>query len=589
MIDQGVLRSSKTLVTQEGRCQYFGKLPQGNYAGSYEIKAFPDKNSRWFLNQAAASRGLMGEAVIGKSEQVGDIPPTLRNRILTSCYERLEGIGEHSSVAFSLLFGLREGLERELEEGLKELGMLHLFVLSGLHLGIYHRGLLGIGKLLSLPRVVTEVVALGVLIFFCYLSNWHVSALRTLFIAVIRAVSFYLKRKPDTLESLSAVCLLLLWMKPAWAGSLSFLLGTIAYGALKISKKKKLFWMWVALLPLQLLLVERLSLLYILANIILSALSAPILGILMLGFFLPLIQPLIGYLLSGLIRGLYIVRNSSLLRLEMPSPAALTLVTIYLLWFTWLLLREKEKWWKKWKKRGVWVLVAGLILSSLTLTYDREMQKGVIFFDVGQGDASLIITPNGKTILIDTGREEALLRKLRSLGVGEVDILILSHLDDDHSALVDRIPHRELYVPVGIPIGNPLRRGDQLALDGVVVDVLHPKRAGGDENDQSLVLLIESYGRRVLYTGDIGEAVLGTIDATLVDVLKFPHHGAAGSLHAGALDRLQPLVTILSVGRNHYGHPSPRVIEALEERGLRYHSTWDSGNFFFNQAGFRSY
>ncbi|HHX03360.1 MAG TPA: MBL fold metallo-hydrolase [Tissierellia bacterium] len=589
IVDQGIIKPNKIIQSEEGSWQYFGTLREGEYSGIISVEPFSQKNSRWFFNQAAASRGLQGEAKVRGERFHKEISPTLRQRLLRVFYDRMEGMGEQQGMAFSLLFGLREGLERELEKGIKELGMLHLFVLSGLHLGIYYRSILSGGKALLFPRALTELIAFCVLIFFCYLTNWHVSALRTLFLAFVRSAGFYFKRKPDKTESLSVVCLLLLWINPAWAGSLSFILGTLAYGALRLSKKRKFFWMMLALLPLQWLLIGKFSVLYLFANLLLSALSAPILGLLFVAFVFPPFQSLLRYLLAGLTRGLHVIRDISWLRLEVPTPVPLTLICIYLLWFVWLLLREKKGWWERWRTRGIWLLVCGVIISSMTLAMDRRLKRGVTFFDVGQGDASLIMTPNGRSVLIDTGRDESLLRELKTMGIQKVDMLILSHLDDDHSALAQVVPARDVYVPMGVSMGHPLKRGDRLQLDGVEILVLHPSRITNNSNEDSLVLLVSCYGRQVLYTGDIGAATFGTLDVGWIDVLKFPHHGAAGSLHAGALERMQPYVTILSVGRNHYGHPSPAVLEALESRGLRYHNTWESGHFFFNETGFRSY
>lgn len=587
--EEGVLRARKMIHTEHGSWSYYGDLASGKYTGLLRTEPSSEKNGQWFRRNAARSRGQRGEAFVVGQSLLEEYSPPLRSRLLRAFYARMEGFGEQRPIAFSLLFGLREGLEPAVEEGLRELGMLHLFVLSGLHLGIYHRGILGAGKALFLPRISSELFAFAFLLFFCYLSGWHVSALRTFLLALIRSIAFYLKRKPDSLESLSAACLLLLWMNPAWAGSLSFLLGTIAYGALRLARKWKLLWMYAALIPLQLLLVERLSLLYLLANFLLTSLGGPLLGFLMLSFLLPPIQGLGEILLSGIVGSLYLVRESTFLSARLPSPLPLTLILVYMIFLTWLLIGMKKLTWEKWKKRVALLVVTALVLSTLTWPLHRRLSRGVTFFDVGQGDASLIITASGESILIDTGRDPALLRTLRTLGVGKVDHLILSHLDEDHSGLLEAIPHGTLYVPFTQSEGIPLQRGDVLEIGGIILEVLHPQRASGDRNEDSLVLLVEAYGRLILYGGDVGAAVLGGLSPGPVDVFKFPHHGARGSLHEGSLDQLSPLVSILSVGRNRYGHPSIEVIEALESRGLYYHNTRESGHFFFDSAGFRSY
>ena len=95
----------------------------------------------------------------------------------------------------------------------------------------------------------------------------------------------------------------------------------------------------------------------------------------------------------------------------------------------------------------------------------------------------------------------------------------------------------------------------------------------GSANNRSLVLLAESKGTRVLLTGDIGkeieqELVLSGLDLR-ADVLKIAHHGSRGSTSSVFLDAVQPGWALIPVGgANVYGHPSPQVLDRLQERGI---------------------
>jgi competence protein ComEC len=135
---------------------------------------------------------------------------------------------------------------------------------------------------------------------------------------------------------------------------------------------------------------------------------------------------------------------------------------------------------------------------------------------------------------------------------------------------------------------RPARAGDRFELDGVGFQVLSPDSAWAaetmDPNEESVVLLVEYGGHRVVFTGDAGlpaEArLLGRVGD--VDLLKVGHHGSHSATSAEWLAEVTPEIAVVSVGAgNRYGHPAPDVLARLAERGIAVHRTDREGTITF--------
>jgi len=256
--------------------------------------------------------------------------------------------------------------------------------------------------------------------------------------------------------------------------------------------------------------------------------------------------------------------------------------------------------------------------------WDRT--AAAMFLDVGQGDALLVRTGTGKHLMVDAGgtvyyrkpgdewRErtdpfeigkDLLVPLLRQRGVRTLEALVLTHLDADHivgaEALLDEVRVKRLIFNGTIRRDERVERLLRAALDkGVPVyaarvgleweidesaklSVLHPPdgpEAGrplpevGDQNNASVVLILELYGRRFLLPGDLGERGEGRILEALdtlperADVLKAGHHGSRSASGALWLNVWRPRETVISAGRgNPYGHPHPDTLERLARAG----------------------
>ncbi|UMG92932.1 hypothetical protein [Nocardioides sp. TF02-7] len=157
---------------------------------------------------------------------------------------------------------------------------------------------------------------------------------------------------------------------------------------------------------------------------------------------------------------------------------------------------------------------------------------------------------------------------------------------DPHPA-VDEV--RRLTGRAGVPAASALH-GTTRRIGPTTVQVLWPDLAapvvgpgdGSAANDASVVLLVETHGLRLLLTGDLEppgqERLAALLPGLAVDVLKVPHHGSAHQATEW-LTSLGAGVAVVSVGEdNDYGHPHPRLLEALDRAGAEVARTDEQGD-----------
>jgi competence protein ComEC len=248
--------------------------------------------------------------------------------------------------------------------------------------------------------------------------------------------------------------------------------------------------------------------------------------------------------------------------------------------------------------------------------------------DVGQGDSLLLITPDGKTLLVDGGGfgggprqapqnydigEEVVSEVLWSRGIRRLDVVALSHAHSDHMGGLPTVLRN--FHPTELWVGNnprvkaytdlldeaaslhvrvrSLRAGDAFAFGSTQVAVLAPFRGYQPEaepgNNDSLVLHVAYGATSALLEGDaeapIEQAMLAEPDLAST-LLKVGHHGSITSTRPEFLTRVAPRYAVISCGlRNRYGHPRAEVLEALQAAKAGTYSTDINGASCFRLDG----
>ncbi|MCG3642509.1 DNA internalization-related competence protein ComEC/Rec2 [Pseudomonas putida] len=243
--------------------------------------------------------------------------------------------------------------------------------------------------------------------------------------------------------------------------------------------------------------------------------------------------------------------------------------------------------------RGVPLRGLGVVML-LALWVPREPvpfgQVEVWQLDVGQGLAVLLQTRH-HTLLYDAGPargesdlgERVVLSTLRKLGVGSLDLMVISHAHADHAGGAAAIQRG---LPVRRAIGGealddvqlqPCVSGEQWDWDGVRFS-LWRWADGQSSNDRSCVLLIEAQGERLLLAGDMEAAAerawLAETEAPRIDWLQAPHHGSRSSSTEAFIRATAARGVLISRGRNNsFGHPHVQVMERYQRHGLAVHDT----------------
>ncbi|KAA3654364.1 MAG: DNA internalization-related competence protein ComEC/Rec2 [Chloroflexi bacterium] len=241
-------------------------------------------------------------------------------------------------------------------------------------------------------------------------------------------------------------------------------------------------------------------------------------------------------------------------------------------------------------------LGSSLIGALLVISWGTSQPDGnlhIVFFDVGQGDATFIQTPSGRQILIDGGLYPSILNE--ALGTQmpfwdrDIDLMIATHPDADHvSGLVDVFERYQVdqLITDGSGAGESeifdalleaaaetavhhALAGERIEIDdGVTLEILHPSthhnNENRNENSVSMRLLFGDFS--YLFTGDaeqLAEQTMLKSGAPLNTlVYKAGHHGSRTSSTMPFLQAAHPQIIIISAGEdNRFGHPHPQTLE----------------------------
>jgi len=244
-------------------------------------------------------------------------------------------------------------------------------------------------------------------------------------------------------------------------------------------------------------------------------------------------------------------------------------------------------------------LITALIWMTVVSLPDGRLH--IYFLDIGQGDAILIRSQGGHTVLVDGGPDPLLLAsrlgKALPFWQHHLDVVVATHADQDHLAgLIPVMRHYDVSFAIESPVmgDTPLARewheavtqaevvaitaarGHILTLDDdTYIEVLHPEAQErfldtADGNRNSVVLRVVCGSFQALLTADVDDTVEADLVSDVVPlqstVLKAGHHGARSSTSEGFLAAVKPQVVVISAGiGNSFGHPHPEVLARLAD------------------------
>lgn len=609
-------------------------------------------NSRLYYQ----GKGIAYTFYAEKAKVLSAHPAPVRNMLLSlrkrmaEVYEQSAG-GKDKGLLQAMILGMKEELDTEARELYQKNGIAHLLAISGLHISLVGMGLYRLLRRITGSCILSGIPAILFLFAYGWMTGASISTMRAVVMCCMAILADLAGRTYDMLTGIGLSALILMISNPLNARQSAFLLSFGAVTAIalilpvwKLYKEKAGRFLQALSVSVSVLFMTFPLLLcffyeYPLYSTILNILVIPLMSILMVCgllcgitglFFVPAAK--LCAVPCHLILRFYEWTGKACLSIPgavrtIGKPSDWKLFLYYAVLTAGLLLLYREKHRKKyWRKKEVFrprkrVLSAAVCTLVFCMCFlCVRVSSGAEFYmlDVGQGDSIFFRTPGGITCLYDGGSsnvKEVGARRLQPFlnwsGVGRLDYLFLSHMDQDHISgvkeLVEdstkkggiRIGHavlpklavkdeaylemETLFAEAGIPVFY-METGDILEDGAFSLTCLYPvsTAVSDDRNDLSLVLLAEYKEFQMLFTGDIGEKTEKWLVSSgllkEVEILKTAHHGSKYSSTREFLDEVSPVVSLISCSAaNRYGHPGTETLQRLAERGSRVRITKDCG------------
>ncbi len=581
---------------------------------------------RWLLLEGVGATGYVRGG--HKAYQlIGDQASPLQKvrRGLFNHIQQYTSTTDSRGVIEALILGERFNISDEQWRLFRATGTTHLMAISGLHIGLIAsfsffliRWLWSRSYRLTLwiaAPVAAALVSIIAAYFYAALADFSIPTQRALIMSAVVLGAVIFNRKLFSSEVLAVAAILVVLNEPMATMSVGFWLSFVAvviivYTSNRYPRTKRLHTLvmlqiaiFIGLAPLLLMFFGLISPLSALINLLaipyISVLVVPLIfiGVLLSGFndmaqmLFSLVGQLIEVFLQSLSWGADLI--SPILFPQIPLP----LIVLALVSVVWLFAPTG------WPHR--WLAVIGLIPGLLFSPQRPETGEAwITILDVGQG-LSVVAETKQHRLLFDTGPsygeyfdagEAVVIPYLHSKGYSVLDVVIVSHQDQDHmgglSAIISDMEILKLYSPQPV---SEYRGRQSECVEGVVWDwddvrfeFLYPsinqvKAAIKSHNEQACVLKITTQWRSILLSSDIESnseqwLISHNRDALKSDYLLVPHHGSTTSSTESFIESVQPELALVSSGyKNRFNHPDPRIVSRYRDQNIPFKTTADNG------------
>lgn len=586
------LKDEDDLLTFKDKCNRGDLLKIYGSVSAIESNTNPNLFN---YREYEAIREIFYNINIDKLEIIGHVNLPfleLKNLIMN----KIEGLHSYDYL-MALLLGNKNYLDRDIKDVYKSIGVIHLFAISGMHVGIFCTVINKITRKNNLLNFLA--CTLFLIIYYNIIGS--ISLLRSLVFFFMQRLNKILKLGLNNLKTIILIIITILLFNPYYFFDIGFRYSILISSSLvllskKIDNKKgikKLFYIsylsFFISLPLNIYYNYEINFLAIIYNIIL----VPFVSMLLFPLSLfTVLFPFLDIVMCFLINVMEYIANvfSSIpSTIVFIKPNICILIVYYIVIF--LCLRYS-------KKFIAFVLIMLLIHKNYNFIASDTY---VLFLDVGQGDCILIHNKN-TNVLIDTGgvanylsiksNDYSITRSitmpvLKSLGIDKIDSLILTHGDYDHMGeainLVSKfkvekvIFNNDEYNNLELELIEILENKDinyyknvkELTIENNELFFLNTG-IYDNENDNSNIIYANINGSKLLFMGDAGveveKNILKKYNISNIDIFKVGHHGSDTSTSEEFINVINPKYFIISVGKNNrYGHPKDKVLNILED------------------------
>ena len=582
------------------------------------------RNPDGFDHAAALARE--GILVVGSARASGvtaleEPRPSWHARVRRSALEVMRGTLPPTSAALlaGLLLGERGGLPPEVDEGFRRAGVYHVLAVSGFNVALVAGAVWALLSLAGAGRRAAALGAIAGVAAFSLVAGPEPSVLRAAVMAGLVLAALLLDREASVLNGLALAALLILAVRPgdlrdpgfqlSFAATAGIVLAPIPRGllagAVGVSLAAQL-----AVLPITLGHFNQLSLVGAVTNLAAVPLAgvATLLGLLAIALS-PVARVATEVLLDAVWPVLLALRAVVALAARVPgalvhlpaphwSAVACYAAALALLLHAWKSRGDTPPRARRAAAAGAVLLALAVGIAAWPLVRPHDGRLRLTVLDVGQGDAIVIETSDGRALLVDAGPggpgrldagERVVAPFLLDRGILRLAAAITTHADTDHAGGMAAVARRVSIASAWSPATLPR---EPMALGGAALRPLDPgpRPLGPGANEESIVLRLD-YGLVSFLlasdaTAGLERALAAAAAPLAATVLKVAHHGARGSTTPEFLARVRPAFAVIAVGRrNPYGHPAPETLARLAAAGARILRTDVDGAVVFETDG----